>query len=360
MLKCFFISIVPFFLFSTAAFSQSFVQAKYGGDFLSVGGGARPLGMGSAYVSLVNDVTAGYWNPAGLADLKRIEVAYMHSERFNGIVGYDYGAVSFPVSTGDGVLALSFFRQGVDGIKNTLAVWDPNGNQPIPGPNTVFPEFSDNDYAFFISYSKPFSSSLSWGTTAKILHSKIGPFASAWGYSLDFGILYRSKLLNWGLNLMNIPTLFKFWDINRAALQKLTLLGNAMPTGQNEIVLPSVKTGISKTFHFNDIQLVTSLDTDILFENRRTYDINVGRISFEPHFGAEVSYKNHVALRAGLTDFSTDRSSHLYMSPTLGAGLMIGHVHINYGFASFSGITKDLGFTHRISVRVAIKPPKRK
>lgn len=353
---------VPFIivlLVTPAAFSQSFVTAKYGGDFLSVGGGARPLGMGSSYVSLVHDVTAGYWNPAGLSGLKRIEVAYMHSERFNGIVGYDYGAVSLPVSTGDGVLAFSFFRQGVDGIKNTLAVWDPNSNQPIPSPNTVFPEFSDNDYAFFISYSKPFTSSLSWGTTAKILHSKIGPFASAWGYSLDFGLLYRSKLFNWGVNFMNIPTLFKFWDINRSALQKLTLLGNAMPTGQNEIVLPNIKTGFSRTFQFNDIKVVGSLDTDIYFENRRTYDINIGRISFEPHVGAEVSYKNHVALRAGLTDFSTDRSSHLYVSPTLGAGIMIGHVDINYGFASFAGVTKDLGFTHRISIQVHLKPPKK-
>lgn len=327
---------------------------------MSVGGGARPLGMGSAYVSLVNDVTAGYWNPAGLANIKDIEVAYMHSERFNGIVGYDYGAVSFPVRNNDGVMAISFFRQGVDGIKNTLAAWNPNSGQSIPSPTTVFPEFSDNDYAFFFSYSKRFNKAFSWGTTAKILYSKIGPFASAWGYGLDFGLLYRSHQFNWGLNLMNIPTLFKFWSINRKALAKLTLLNNAMPTGQDEIVLPTVKTGFSRVFKFNDFHLVTSVDADFRFENLRTYYINIGRMSIEPHIGAEVSYKNHVALRAGLTDFSTDRSHKLYMSPTLGAGLIIGHVHINYGFASFAGITRDLGFTNRISIRVNIKPPKNK
>ena len=358
MLKFLMISNILILSLTSSVFSQSFVTAKYGGDFLSVGGGARPLGMGSSYVSLVHDVTAGYWNPAGLSGLKRIEVAYMHSERFNGIVGYDYGAVSLPVSNGDGVLAISFFRQGVDGIKNTLAVWNPNSSQSIPSPNTVFPEFSDNDYAFFISYSRPFSSSFSWGTTAKILHSKIGPFANAWGYSLDFGLLYRSKIFNWGINVMNIPTLFKFWDINRSTLQKLTLLGNTMPKGQNEIVLPNIKTGFSRAFQFSDIKVMGSLDTDIFFENRRTYDFNVGRISFEPHLGAEISYKNHVALRAGLTDFSTDRFSHVFMSPTLGAGIMIGHVDINYGFASFAGVTRDLGFTHRISLKVSLKPPR--
>ena len=41
--------------------------AKYAGEFLSLGVGGRALGMGGASVALANDVTAGYWNPAGLA-----------------------------------------------------------------------------------------------------------------------------------------------------------------------------------------------------------------------------------------------------------------------------------------------------
>ncbi|HKJ33816.1 MAG TPA: PorV/PorQ family protein [Balneolales bacterium] len=355
--------LTAFLLFSVSwAYGQTFRQGKYGADFLSVGGGARPLGMGSAYAAITNDVTAGYWNPAGLARIKDIEVAYMHSERFSGIVGYDYGAVALPLQTSDGVLAVSFFRQGVDGIKNTLAVWNPQSGNSIPDPTTQFPQFSDNDYAFYISYSKPIMKSLAWGATVKVLHSKIGPFANAWGYSLDFGLKYHFRGFELGTNLMNIPTLFKFWQVNRKALEKLTLLNNDLPKGQDEIVMPTLKIGIGRPFSFyhDNLKLIAAVDADFHFDNRRTYYINLGRTSVEPHVGAELNYKGHIALRVGVTDFTTDRSSRVFVSPTLGAGITIGMVHIDYGFASFSGITKDLGSTNRISMRIFLNKKHKK
>jgi hypothetical protein len=47
--------------------------AKYAGEFLSIGIGGRALGMGSAAVALASDVTAGYWNPAGLVNVKSLK-----------------------------------------------------------------------------------------------------------------------------------------------------------------------------------------------------------------------------------------------------------------------------------------------
>ena len=43
---------------------------KYSNEFLNIGAGARGLAMGSAQVASVEDGTAGYWNPAGLAGVK--------------------------------------------------------------------------------------------------------------------------------------------------------------------------------------------------------------------------------------------------------------------------------------------------
>ena len=51
--------------------------AKYGNDFLSTGAGARALGMGSAHSSLTSDVTAGYWNVAGLSKVTEPQAIYM-------------------------------------------------------------------------------------------------------------------------------------------------------------------------------------------------------------------------------------------------------------------------------------------
>ncbi len=338
-----------------ASLAQSFRYGKYGDDFLSVGGGARALGMGSSYVSMKGDVTSGYWNPAGLANVKQLQLVFMHSERFSGIVGYDYGAVAFPLRHSEGTLAFSFYRQGVDGIKNTLSALNPDNPNNLPDPSQPFPTFGDNDYAFVLSLAKEVRTGFSWGISAKVLHSKIGPFAKAWGYSLDAGILAGNRYFRWGINLMNIPSLFKFWEINKSSLKDLPELGNAMPSGENEIVYPTLKGGLSRRFTLpHNFTLLVSADADLRFENRRTYYINIGRMSIEPHLGTEISFKNIVSIRAGLTDFTTDRSSHIYTSPTLGAGLHIGRVTIDYGFTNFSGSASQLGFTHRISLSVSL------
>ena len=52
--------------------SLSFAQdaPKYSNEFLAVGVGARALGMGNAFTAVTNDVTSGYWNPAGLLGVR--------------------------------------------------------------------------------------------------------------------------------------------------------------------------------------------------------------------------------------------------------------------------------------------------
>ena len=44
--------------------------AKYSNEFLNIGAGARGMAMGNAQVASVTDGTAGYWNPAALADVR--------------------------------------------------------------------------------------------------------------------------------------------------------------------------------------------------------------------------------------------------------------------------------------------------
>jgi len=108
-------------LFSGNVFSQGSGN-KYSGEFLAIGVGGRPLGMGGAFVSLVNDVTAGYWNPGALARINYPQLSLMHDERFGNLVNYDYGSVAIPFgpSTSFGI---SVIRLGVDDVLNTKEAW---------------------------------------------------------------------------------------------------------------------------------------------------------------------------------------------------------------------------------------------
>ena len=59
---------------------------KYSNEFLNIGAGARGLAMGSAQIASVSDGTAGYWNPAGLVNIKdNPQLNLMHAEYFAGI-----------------------------------------------------------------------------------------------------------------------------------------------------------------------------------------------------------------------------------------------------------------------------------
>lgn len=331
-------------------------QAKYGNDFLSTGSGARALGMGNAHVALTNDVTSAYWNVAGLSEIQNPQIIYMHSERFGGIVGYDYGAAALPLKTQDGVISISFFRQGVDNIANTLNAWDREREQPKQDAEAYITRFSAADMAIFFSYATQKTDELSYGASAKIIHQKLGPFAQAWGYSLDVGAKYKTDFANFGATVHDLTTMQKMWEVDESAFgdyeAQFDSLGATLPTGQNEYVLPSLKLGASKLIPIGeDFLVTTALDADLLFENRQAYYINLGRMSIEPHLGSEVSYKDVIALRAGVTDFITDPVSGFSVSPTLGMGLKLSSFVLDYGFASFAGASSDLGFTHRISLR---------
>jgi hypothetical protein len=63
---------------------------KYAGAFMEDGGGARALGMGSAFVAVADDASAAFFNPAGIVDAQRVELMLMHSERFGDLVDRDY------------------------------------------------------------------------------------------------------------------------------------------------------------------------------------------------------------------------------------------------------------------------------
>src|SRR5918992_5112269 len=81
---------------------------KYSNEFLNIGAGARGLAMGSAQIASVADGTAGYWNPAGLVNVKdHPQLNLMHAEYFAGIGKYDFASIVLPLKDNKRVVGLS-------------------------------------------------------------------------------------------------------------------------------------------------------------------------------------------------------------------------------------------------------------
>ena len=77
-LSCFYI------LFMTLCFTPLTFAA-----FNDIGVGARPLGLGGAFVALADDSNAPNYNAAGLAYIEEIQIGATHAQRFSGLITYN-------------------------------------------------------------------------------------------------------------------------------------------------------------------------------------------------------------------------------------------------------------------------------
>jgi hypothetical protein len=180
------------------ATAQSTKTPKYSNEFLTIGVGARALGMGKVQVSLADNATAGYWNPAGLVNqTHKYDGVLMHSELFSGVVKNDYAAFSMPIDDKSAV-AISLVRVGIDNIADTRALI--NEYNYIDYSKITY--FSVADYAVLLSYARKLGNveGLSVGANGKFIYRNIGSFANAYGFGFDAGVQYNRK--GWNLALM--------------------------------------------------------------------------------------------------------------------------------------------------------------
>jgi len=338
--------------------AELFAQApKYSNEFLSIGVGARALGMSNSYVSLVNDVTAGYWNPAGLANIgNQFQVALMHSEYFAGIAKYDYGGVATRLDS-TSVLGLSLVRFGVDGIPNTTDLINANGEVDYNRITT----FSAVDFAFLLSYAKTMKiPGLRLGGSAKIIRRRVGDFAGAWGFGIDAGLQYDHKKWKFAAMARDLTSTFNAWTFNLSDQMKQTFIatGNDIPSNSVEITLPKLLLGSSRKFNFTKkISLLAELNADLTFDGKRNVLIKSKAVCVDPHLGLEAGYMNIVFLRAGIGNYQqyTDAygKSIQTFQPNVGVGVKIKSVYIDYAFTNIGNKSVAL-YSHVFSLKVDI------
>jgi hypothetical protein len=328
------------FYFASSTSAQT-VIGKYAGEFLAIGVGGRPLGMGGAFTALANDITAAYYNPAGLAHLNYPQISLMHAEHFGNLVNYDYAGVGIPFGS-DMTFAVSAIRIGVDGIKDTRdALYDANGDGIIdirtgdrPNP-ALIREFSNQDWAFYLSFAKRHSENFYYGANVKIIRRDFGDIAGATGVGFDVGALYSPfEDFYVGANVQDVTTTLVAWN-----------------TGRNELISPTLKLGTAYMVNFLGGTVTPALDFDVRFENRRfASNFNVGPVSFDMHAGLEYNFKNLFSIRGGYNDVKQF---------TVGAGVKLPKLNIDYSFARFNlSEVERLPDTHRISLILTLEEPR--
>jgi len=152
------------------------------GEFLLLGAGARGAALGGAYAALATDVTALYYNPAGLAQMSRPSLM-VSTYSYVAQTRYSWVGLALPLGGGARAIGLSGGSFGFSD-QPVYTLDDPDGNGQTYGVSETY---------LAGTYSQNFSDRFSAGFTAKLISDKLGS-TQATGIAFDFGTNFHAML----------------------------------------------------------------------------------------------------------------------------------------------------------------------
>lgn len=314
---------------------------RYAGDFMMIGAGVRSLGMGGAYASLADDGSAMYWNPAGIAQIRKSEISAMHAFLYNGLASYDHITYCQPLPS-DVTIGLNVTRLTITDIPvfsesyligTNVDERINNSDYQLPGtPDGTFSS-TDDLYQFAFAKHLHYDMSLGWlsfdipldfyaGANVKFIKRNILQNQGS-GTGIDFGFKMKTDLailldwdylgkLDFGLNFQDIAGTDISWDTT---------------SEHRDEVLFNTKLGVAVS------QPIPPLESELIFAY--DYDYVYEGCS---HYGIQWSYKDLGALRAGYYDKNF----------TCGATVSVYGVGIDYAL-----VTNPVGITNRVGLRIS-------
>jgi hypothetical protein len=339
---------------------------KYSNEFLNIGAGARGMSMGGAQVASVSDGTAGYWNPAALANIRdNPQLNLMHAEYYAGVGKYDFANLVLPLKDNKRTIGLTLLRFAVDDIPNTIFLVQPDGTVNFDNITT----FSSADYAFIFSLAQHGdlgrNMQFNFGGNAKIIYRKAGDFATAWGFGFDAAALLSGKRWKLGIVARDVTTTFNAWSfsLNEAIRQVFYETQNEIPGKSTELTAPQLMVGGSYNFRINKkLSLLAEADLDVTFDGRRNTVISTNPVSIDPRLGLELSFKDVFFVRGGVNNFqkalddrdTLNQKKIWIYQPSVGAGFRVGDVQIDYAFTNLANQSYPL-YTHVFSLRIDMR-----
>jgi hypothetical protein len=295
--------------------------------------------MGEAFTAVVDDATAMYWNPAGLAQAKKQEVTFTHNQ-WLGDIKHEFIGYCLPMG-GNGTLGMNLTVLNV-------------GEMPVTtveqgGEAGEF--FTCVDWAFALGYGRNLTDKVSFGVTAKVIQQRIWDMKAS-AFAMDLGISaktgYKSlriaaALLNFGTDVQysggQLVEETEYRDYGSGPQQTQTI---EVSTSSSPLPL-SYRLGLGYDFMDGPSHKLTGA-FDYVHPNDGSEKQNLG---------VEYGFNKMLFARAGLRVDIDARDDDNAYSPTFGLGVNYGFgmlkTKIDYAFADYG----PLSSVHRIALALA-------
>lgn len=264
--------------------------------FLKIGVGARSLALGEAAVSQASDVTALYWNPAGLGVMPRHQLILNHYE-YVADLSFDYAGVAIKLPN-VGTIGFQFTYLGAPDIERTTLLQQDGTGEMV----------SASFYAAGVSFGRSLTDRFAIGGTLKLIQENLW-HSKASGVSLDLGILYTTifKNLKLGMSVSNFGSGMKMSG------RDLLVQHDIDPTaaGNNETINADLTTDEFPLPILFRVGMSTNLTRD--FFGMENHDLIIAMDAIHPNdnkeylnVGAEYLFHRFIALRAGYRQLFLD------------------------------------------------------
>jgi len=287
-IKIFVVVLLP--LLMAISHLNAYSQGKYGAQFLKIGVGAKATAMGDVFVGIADDPSTIYWNPAGMTQMRSVELLGMHNFWLLDM-SYQYVAAVIPSHIGAFGVAVSYSSSGkIPKYENFQQIG----------------EYTAYDAAGTLAYANSIGKIISFGIGVKFIQQRIEE-VDARGFAVDLGVLSKEILgvVRIGFAVQNLGDGIKFIE-------------------QDDPLPLTTKGGIS--FKLGPITLAGDLyklkDDDP-----------------EMNGGAELMLGNVLAIRGGYNTAKTYSA---------GLGLTMGKISIEYAFVPY----EEIDNSQRIAVKV--------
>lgn len=301
--------------------------------FLGIDIGARAVAMGGSFVAMADDITAIYWNPAGLARLQKGELAVIHTEWFVD-TNFDWGAVSMPLG--------SF---GTVGFNITSLTHADMQIRTIAEPEGTGEFFGARDLSLGLTYAINLTDRFSIGFNGKFVRSEIFN-ESANAFAIDVGTLFVTQFN--GLRIG--ATITNFGPKMELSGRDLILLVDPAPDkfGSNDRIVSELQTG---SF---DLPLAFRAGIAMDLVNKENSRWTVALEAFNPsdntesvNIGTEYVFGNFAAVRFGYKSLFNDESEDGF---TAGGGIRLNLVQdaalrLDYAYSDFGRLNNAQHFS---------------